>query len=372
MLLIKPYLGCNLKCAYCYERDLRKQEVMHYDLPKVLEAMGQYKDLQMTLHGGEPLCMPKEDVESIFKKTYELQNRSSIQTNGMNIDANYIELFKKYKTSVGISFDGEGELSSYRMSQEKAVKLMNTIREMRKQDIQVSVIAIISKSNAEDDEKLKRLKEWLVELDDLRICGRLNPCGGALDCELSPSRLIEVYLDLAEFCVRNNFRWSPFIDIVNRLLGKSAVCTFMGCDPFHTPSATVLLGDGSVTNCMRTNEKGILLHHPAQYDTRDELLQEIPQKFGGCKGCEFFYACHGGCPSIAIDSDWRNRTYLCPLWKELFKYYRNILNFCNIDISQKQPQSTPRLEYERQHPDRKPILGRPGWYHGDSPHGDSN
>lgn len=101
----------------------------------------------------------------------------------------------------------------------------------------------------------------------------------------------------------------------------------MGCDPFSTRSAVVIVNDGSTSNCMRTNEKYILLRHPVVHNTREEILQETPQKFGGCQGCKYWTACYGGCPSAVINNDWRNRTYLCSLWKALFQYFENILRF---------------------------------------------
>lgn len=361
-LLLKPYLGCNLHCDYCYEQNLREIEKpgMNYDLDSIFKAMEEHKELDMTLHGGEPLCMPKKDVEAILTKSFELKGKSGIQTNGTLIDDDFIRMFKKYKTSVGISMDGPGELTKYRMDMEQTKKIERIIIRLVNEGVPTSIIAIISKSNAGDDEKLERFEAWLLQLNKHKISGRLNPCSNMPECELPMERLLEVYLKLARFCLENNLRWSPFRDIIKRSQGRSAVCVFMGCDPFHTPSATVVLGNGSITNCMRRNQTGILLQHPAKYDTRDEILQETPQEYGGCQGCEFFSSCHGACPSQAINGDWRNRSSLCPLWKALFSYYRNVLSFCGIENTKKQVSH------------RIPVPGKPGYFHGDSAHGDSD
>jgi uncharacterized protein len=357
MLLIKPFLGCNLDCKYCYERNYRHKykPKADYNLDLVLTRMEEFKDLEMALHGGEPLAMPKKEVERIFAKMYELKGKSAIQTNGIFIDEDYIQMFKRYKTDVGISFDGPGELSEFRGP--KTYNLDKTIERLVKEGINTSVIMVISKSNAGTDERLKKLKEYLLELEKLKVNGRLNPCMGAPDEELDEKRLIEVYLDLARFCLERNLRWSPFEDIVHGLQGKPRVCTFSGCDPFATPSAVVVLGDGSLTNCMRTNQEGILLRAPVTMYTRDEILTETPQEFGGCKGCKYWTACRGGCPSGAINNDWRNRTYLCPLWKALFQYFENVLRF---------------IEYPSILPSESCVENGqiPAGGHGDSEHGD--
>jgi radical SAM protein with 4Fe4S-binding SPASM domain len=221
------------------------------------------------------------------------------------------------------------------------------------------------------------LKNWLLELDKMKICGRINPCYGAPEYELDEKRMKEVYLDLADFCLHHNLRWSPFTDIIDGLQGKPRVCTYMGCDIFSTPSATVLLGDGSLTNCMRTNQEGILLRHPVFYNTRDQILSQTPQIYGGCQGCSYWSACHGGCPMSAINNDWRNRSFLCPTHKALFQFYEKILSFCGFSTNLCQTQGQP--------PKEGLVEIKPGWFHGDhddaagagglhgdAPHGDSH
>lgn len=329
MLLIKPFLGCNLACKYCYERDYRTKAKpkLNYNLKVVLDKIDEFKKTGtgITLHGGEPLVLPKKDIEKILKKIFKINGRSGIQTNGTLIDDEHIKMFKKYKTNVGVSYDGPGELSDFRPGTAHVDKV---IEKLVKQGIPTSTIMVISKANAGTDKKLKKLKDYVLGLDKIKVCGRLNPCSGSPTHELSEKRLIKVYLDLAQFCLENNIKRSPFVDLIHGLQGKTRVCTFMGCDFFHTASALVITGDGTVTNCMRTNKESLLLtRHPAQRNTRLEILRETLQKFGGCKGCKYWTACYGGCPSGAIDNDWRNRTYLCSVWKALFQYFENVLRF---------------------------------------------
>ena len=367
MLLIKPYLGCNLACKYCYEGNYRRKHrpKMKYNLEAIFKRMEEFKEefkhggIQMSLHGGEILCLPKKDVEALLAKGYELTGRNSIQTNAALIDDEFIKMFKKYKTSVGISWDGPGELSAYRPGTSKVGSM---IERLVKEGISTSVIMVISKANAGTPKRLEKLKKYLLHLHQLKISGRMNPCYGAPGYELSMERLKEVYLDLADFCLQHNLKWSPFTDIINGLQGRDRVCTFMGCDPFSTQSATVILNDGSITNCMRTNEKSILLRHPAQYKTRNEIVENVPQEHGGCKGCKYWTACYGGCPSGAIDNDWRNRTYLCFLWKALFEFHEKTLSYCEIPLAICQKPEKPV----------EPVPGHGDSPHGDSPHGDAS
>ncbi len=365
MLLIKPYLGCNLACKYCYEGIYRAKHKpgKEYNLEAILKRMEEFKDFEMALHGGEILCLPQQDVEKMLAKMHELTGRSSMQTNATLINDKWIEIFKKYKTSVGVSWDGPDELSEYRPGSSRVGSM---IERLVKEGLSVSIIIVISKANAGTKTRLNKLKKYLLRLNQLKISGRLNPCYNVPGCELKLNSLKEVYLDLADFCLKNNLRkWSPFVDIMNGLQGKDRVCFFMGCDPFSTKSATVILSDGSVTNCMRTNKEGILIRHPAQYKTRNEILANVPQEYNGCQGCEYWTACYGGCPSGVIDNDWRNRTYLCPVWKALFEFHKNILDYCgaSINICQK-PNICQKSEERFKETER-------GDKHGDAPHGDA-
>ena len=385
MLLVIPHLACNIHCLYCYEKKYRKihSPKMDYDLDLMLRRMEELKDVypDMCLHGGEPLMLPKKDVRALLLKMKELTGKSGIQTNGTLIDDDFIQIFKECSTMVGISHDGPGELSEYRFHKlKKNPELDKKIKKMIKEGINVAIIIVVTKSNAGTPERLRKLKNYILELRKLNISGRINPCGGAKECELDEERLKQVYLELAELYIHNNFsiaRWSPFTEIINALQNKPRVCTFMGCDPFCTPSAAELLGDGAITNCMRTNQSCLLLRHPIKMNTRSEILSQTPQEFGGCQGCKYWHACYGGCPTMAIDNDWRNRTYQCSLWYALFEFYEKILLNCDVKIdlcpsinittcNQTDPEVTHIDHIDEVHSDGPIPYQDEG--HGDSPH----
>ena len=157
-LLVKPYIGCNLKCSYCYENSYRKKiekPKLDYNLKAVLKKMEEYKNLEITLHGGEILCLPHKDLETLLSKSYEIHKKSGIQTNATLIDNKKIALFKKYNTHVGISWDGPGELSKFRPGSQKVGKIID---KLVKEGVSVSLIMVISKANAGTKELRKKLK----------------------------------------------------------------------------------------------------------------------------------------------------------------------------------------------------------------------
>ena len=353
-ILVKPYLGCNENCLYCYENNCRgKLPSFDYDIDRVLASLENvYKahPREIVLHGGEPLCMPISDVEAILKKSYELSQRSGIQTNGTLLSYEHVKLFKKYNTHIGISLDGPGKLSEFRLPETEADEMCGRIRFLRQEGLPVSVIVVISRANAGDDERLESLKAWLKELDEIGVHGRLNPCASEPKYDLDTERMKDVYLSLAMFLMNEGIEWNPFPDISRRLLGESATCTFMGCDPFFTPSATVILNDGSISNCMRTNSDDLLLRPEGPMNIRGEILQDVPQEFGGCRDCRFWPACQGGCPAMTVDGDWRSRTVLCPMYKALFEYVERIHRSLGI-VPRAQP-APPGFKHTDTHQDR--------------------
>ncbi len=333
-LLIKPYLGCNIKCGYCYEGPLRekKKPKLDYDLNAVIATIREHKDdaPSIGLHGGELFCLPNKDIEILLKETYKHGESVSIQTNATLIDDKKIKLLKKYNVSLGISWDGPGELCAARPGTENVDKV---IEKIAKEKINFGMIIVVSEANAGTKEKREKLKKWILKMaKGYGIEARLNPCYKSKRWELSPKKRVEVYLDLAEFCLKNNITWSPFTDITRALQGiEDRVCTFRGCDMFCTQSATSVMGDGSVTNCMRTNEKYILLRDEKEYKTRMEILREVSKENGGCRGCKYIEMCTGGCPTATIDDDWRNRTSWCDVWYALFSYFENVISFVKIE-----------------------------------------
>ena len=344
-LLIKPYLGCNLKCKYCYEGSLRekKEPEMKYDINALLKVIREHKDEQpdIGLHGGEILMLPNKDIEKLLAEIYKHKKRTTLQTNATLIDDEKIKLFKKYKTNIGVSWDGPGDLCDFRPGTKN---VGNIIDKLISEGISVGMIIVVSEANAGTKEKREKLKKWIYEISKEKgIDARFNPCYGLPGLELHPKKRVSVYLEFAKFCVENGIYWSPFTDIVRKLQDKKAVCAFMGCDIFCTESAVSVMGDGSLTNCMRTNQEYILLRDKKEIKTRDEILQNIPQKYGGCKECKYFHNCRGGCPTSAIDNDWRNRTSWCEVWYALFSYFENIRKFAEFG-KKEENNANPRWE----------------------------
>ena len=346
MLLVKPYLGCNRSCQYCFEGAWRNdtQPAMDYEIDMVLEAM--HTNLTgarvACLHGGEPLMIPKEDIDRILQKGHQLTGRTAIQTNGFLLDDDHMDIFKRYNTSVGVSYDGFGDLNEARMNEEEAEAIWDKVKTVQGRGLRTTLIVVVSKANAGTPDKLEQLKQFLIETKKLGITGgRLNPCDHP-DWILPIDRMCEVYRDLAIFVMENNMHWGPFTDMWNSLRHHGpVVCVFRDCNPFNTQAATVILGDGSVTNCIKMAIKTNFEKTDGS-NPRTEALLTKTQGENGCLGCQWWNYCQGGCPSCGIDGNWGNRSIFCEMYKTVFSLYSNMQRWSMLPS----PQMRPNIQRE--------------------------
>lgn len=357
--------GCNLGCSYCYEepdREITENDVatQSLDTEAVIDQLEQWHKKHPQeppgLHGGEPLLINIDDLETIFKWVYENyksvrqgEKYSHIQTNGTLITEEHVELFKQYNVSVGISCDGPPELNRERLARPEmdAVddeysttdRLSETtnenLMELADDDsVSVGVIVVIHETNVGTDERLETLLSWMDDLAQKGVSGHYNPAlpydDIQTDLTLSPERLKEVYLRTWEWVKEESYRsWNPMRSAQDNLLGNRLTnCVNDKCDVFNAGAAKIVTGEGDTTGCGKTWSAvgdGVPFlqgdSNDSEYDDseeRYEMLKQVPGPYtegeedqGGCKGCRYWNVCQGGCPSGAIDQDFRKRTRHC-------------------------------------------------------------
>lgn len=127
-VILKVASRCNLNCSYCYvynKGDSSWRGQPKQMTPAVFEAALQrtadhcrrsgQDAVRITFHGGEPLLAGPEQ----FGRWCDAARRRigdicrvdlSLQTNGTLIDERWVELFRRYEVSVGISLDGPAQV----------------------------------------------------------------------------------------------------------------------------------------------------------------------------------------------------------------------------------------------------------------------
>jgi uncharacterized protein len=334
-------VSCNIQCQYCYQNPQRDTgAVLHdYDVEKMkagVEKIG----AAFTLFGGEPLLLPRSDLESLWRWGFQRFGRNSIQTNGTLIDDDHIAMFERFNVHVGISIDGPGPLNDIRWAgtlektRRATARTEAAIQRLCSAGRPPSLIITLHRENASPG-KVDALSTWLLELEAIGVrSARLH----LLEVDdpairekyaLSVQENVAALLDLAGLERRLRTLRLPLFDDVRRLLcgdDRKASCVWNACDPYTTKAVQGIEGNGQRSNCGRTNKEGIDF---AKGDIagfeRYLALYQTPQADGGCSGCRFFAMCKGQCPGTAIDGDWRNRTEYCEVWFTIFEHFEREL-----------------------------------------------
>lgn len=344
-ILVDASLACNAACIYCYNAVMRDQNKNDWpNVPAIKKTIKQLVDQQVSskvcLHGGEPLLLPVDVIDDLLGfsaglKCGDKPVTTSVQTNGVLLDAEHIQLLKKHKTSVGVSLDGFGELNRFRFNEELTSLIVRNLFAAKEAGLTVGVLAVIHKANGLPQHR-QRFKDFILRLAERDLRGRLLPCVHPdPKIELTVDEARDFYLDMADFVIENGlYGWSPYSDMIYSMLSQldKVMCFFNGCDPFGTLGGVVVTSQGAVSVCHKFMEEYIGYTKPLT--TRTELLAMTD-----CKGCKFFENCKGGCPANAVDHDWRNKTKWCPVYKPLWEKLLNVLRFTNIETVLKEMRS---------------------------------
>ncbi|MDR3156374.1 MAG: radical SAM protein [Lactobacillales bacterium] len=149
---------CNLKCSYCYLQLKEKftSGKMNIEIiGKLVEKLNQLNKINkvtFTWHGGEPMLFTPKQCELAFRvieKKSVIDYKHVIQTNGTLISEEYIELFKRYKVSVGVSLDGPNfEANSSRFSKEEQFNLVvKNIKKLLLNKIRTTIFITLTRDN---------------------------------------------------------------------------------------------------------------------------------------------------------------------------------------------------------------------------------
>jgi uncharacterized protein len=401
MSLHVKIMDCNGACRSCYERRIRRtQGPLAYNLEAMLASLRREAERERPedrkkhsapcVHGGEPLMFKPEDLRTILKTMFDLYGRTGIQTNGTLMTDEHVAMFREFKTSVGVSIDGDtaalnrgrwndGDITESRI-QELTDLTMKNIERARAAcptcgaaGLNVSAIIVLRRYNAAPD-RLDELVRFLLRLEKIGVRSiRTNEVivfeDRFRDEELTEAELGRAFIRLADLCFEDAGRqWYPYRDIAKMWTeGGDATCVFNACDIWKTGAETAITADGSLGVCLKGGAAldGIqALAADIGGTERILALPAIPQEQGGCQGCEFWGLCGGGCPGSGIGNDWRTRTRFCGSYKTLFQHVRSRLKGIMPGVALKNP-----AERAKRWACETPAGGGHGDGHGDE-HGD--
>ena len=300
--IIKVTSACNLSCTYCSEglRQLENLNIETYKrfvdgIPKLLRHVGQ-KNVDIIWHGGEPLLIGKQWITEAIEYTNEVLSdfeiSYSIQTNATLIDEEWIQIFKEFDFSIGISLDGYKELhDQYRIAkngQGTYETIITNIKSLKSQGIPASLLMVLN-STVIDLDKL-----WNT-LEDLNLNLKIQPVvpiGNAENQLVETNNIYNNYSTVLKYIFKKlltshmDITVQPISNLLTTILTNNSIgeCSYNGT---CTRNIITLYPNGDVGFCGRmTNEnKSYIYGNILNHDIISLYDSEVSEKIR-CK-CQY-------------------------------------------------------------------------------------
>ncbi|MBP9192503.1 MAG: anaerobic sulfatase maturase [Ignavibacteria bacterium] len=349
---------CNLDCKYCFflskemlypgSRFRMADELLEEYIKQMIDSQ-ETNEVYISWQGGEPTLMGID----FFKRSIELEEKyrkpgtrisHTMQTNGILIDDDWCEFFKKNNYLIGLSIDGTKDLHDfYRVDKGghgtfdkviKAAKLMD------KHKVDFNLLTTVHAHNADFPLDIYRffrdeIKAKFIQF--IPIVERDNDTGfqegkKVTDRSVSSEKwgnfLIkifdewvrrdvgELYVQMFDAALASWYGTETAMCIFTEKCGKALALEHNGdlycCDHFVEPK--YLLGnimEGSMTK---------LVNSEKQIKFGNDKLDTLPDF---CLKCDVRFACHGECPKnrfINTPEGEPGLNYLCEGYMKFFKH----------------------------------------------------
>ncbi len=324
-LLIKPVSGlCNMRCSYCFYADVtRSREVSSYGMmnSKTLENLvlrafeyAGRTSVSFNFQGGEPTLAGLE----FYRELISLQKRfntagakvyNSIQTNGLQIDAEWAQFLAQNNFLVGLSLDGTKAIhdenrvdasgrGTYTRVKKSAALLKAAGSEF---NILCVVTAAVARHAAQVFDTLTG--DGFLYLQFIQCLDGFGcpPSPYSLTAERWGDFLCTVFDRYYDNIIRGNYisvrPLDNFMELVAGIL--PSCCGYSGkCEAYF-----VVESDGDVYPCDfyvldryrmgNINDTGFAMLRESEPAAR--FVAESEPVEAACSGCEWYALCRGGC-----------------------------------------------------------------------------
>lgn len=356
---IKPTLGCNMRCDYCYchngaEDLLRQSGMLSEDtLRRLLSSYAtlvregskyvSQGTLPIVWHGGEPLKVGVQafekylEVQKGFEQDLDIQ--TIIQTNATLINDEWIDLFKRHHISIGISLDGDEKTHNTHRKLDNGTgsyrRIEEIIGKLRENEIPFGTVGVITGKNVCDaKDTYDHMKRLGISFYDF------TPAifDGAHECALSGRGYAEFYSHLFDVWNEDGVN-RPEIKMINDIVsvirlekGFSVDCPPVLCEfAGKCGNALSVLPNGDIFPCeclvnVPRLRLGNIGHESLGTIIEGEPFKKFVAEFNAispqCFSCKWFKVCNGGCFHRRLPECNGNKghDFFCAGRKVLFKH----------------------------------------------------
>ncbi len=345
--IIAPTLGCQLRCSYCYEKPVIRENVeekrqtmtkAHVDsmFKAITGLTKKYRkhEKTITLYGGEPLMAENHElVKYILEKGNSLGFSFFAVTNGVDLP-HYEDLLGKDKIrSMQVTLDGPEEVHDNRRYGVKKSKsfqqVCNGIDLALKKGCSVSVRSNVDSNNIEKLEELHRfyVSQGWYKYEFFRPYAHPTHTATATKKRVTPMSLQKTIEGLGEKILPNMLSTGfASLGVFKSLLFSNAKFPGLKANPCGAHRNTyIFAADGNIYSCwdeLGVQERKTGFYHP-DFNLGEERLKEwegrdaasIPE----CLECEYIFLCAGGCAHQAELASGKLNAPHCFEFKETFQ-----------------------------------------------------
>lgn len=360
---------CNLDCTYCFylrKENLYEKGTTFFMSDEVLEEFTrQYIEAQKVpeVHfgwqGGEPTLMGLD----FFKKAVSLQEKyrkprmkihNSFQTNGVLLDDEWCEFFKRHKFLVGLSMDGPRELhDAYRVDKGGKPtfdKVYRALKLLQKHGVDFNILCVVNRINGDHPLEVYRFfKNEGVQFIQFIPAVECKPEGNVTEWTVRPEQwgkflcaifdewvrkdVGRIFVQQFEVALEAWLGFEPSLCVHAKTCGNCLAMEHNGdlfsCDHFVFP-------DHYLGNIMETPIVQ-LVASPFQRKFGSDKWEKLPKY---CRRCPVLFACNGGCPKdrfIKTPDGEDGLNYLCAGYKLFFTHITPYMNLMADLIRNGQP-----------------------------------
>ena len=308
-IYIKLTNGCNLKCKHCYNEIMGNHNSMSKEtLDKTIQWLKDFTNthpndnVDMSLHGGEPMLYNLDDILYLLDKTSDLNLHWCITTNLVyELSEKHFQIFNQMKP-----FDKPMIMTSYDFGD---LRFQNNQENVWKKNVQmiqslgISVQPIICVTdyvvkNISPDDFFKFIDDNNIKRFNLE---RITETGRATENKIKPLNseqnkwLLEIY---KEYQNRGDLICPLFESVEQSLNG-----IFLGCRARKCMERVITINpNGFISACPNMANKCYGTLNNIDKEKHCQLIQFEKNIDTKCLICQYYQYCNGDCSQLKWDN----------------------------------------------------------------------
>ena len=318
---------CNLRCSYCFlphNPISMPLDIAFGSIDSIFRSALIYhsKDIVIKYAGGEPLLewdnlLKISTYAKKLSQKYSINLYEGILTNGTLIDIEKLDIIKKEKFTLTISYDGDSaNTRNYSNGKSSNRDILEAIKLAIKYEVMPNISIVINSNNIS---QIPPLIEFIMRnnlLFKLNLA-RSNPYNK--DTILKEDKIING-MDKIFQTIEDNLNQIPIDNIFDEmsLEAKHKVC---GAGENYL----VFNVDGSIAKCQMQINKQVTSYKDKNPIVKIQQDDKFVKSFDidtidECKECYIRYYCKGGCPLETFNhtSSYRAKSPHCNIYKAIF------------------------------------------------------